>query len=160
MLPYCGRVLSTSLSGLSIQPTSPMKKSGKVSLVSANVACCSATFILVYDTHTPHTHHTLTQVERVSDKQKRFLHKSGIHIDQVCLYKPEDSSTLYQEMLTYKASQVSFHLISPHELHSDGSNWEYLEATFVTGVSSLHQLHCIIHVRTAAHQAMSKSCSL
>jgi len=29
-------------------------------------------------------------------------------------------------MLTYKASQVSFHLISPHELHSDDSDWEYL----------------------------------
>ena len=38
----------------------------------------------------------------------------------------EDSSTLYQEMLAYKASQVSFHLISPHELHSDDSDWEYL----------------------------------
>ena len=69
-------VLSTSLSGLSIQPTSTMKKSGKVSLVSANVACCSATFILVYTpTHTTHTTHTtyvhtgVHEVEHVSENQ-------------------------------------------------------------------------------------------
>ena len=127
-------VLSTSLSGLSIQPTSTMKKSGKVSLVSANVACCSATFILVHDTHTPthttHIHTGVREVERVSENQtlppqERDTHRPGLI---VCTCKPEDSSTLYQNMQNY---QASFHLISPHEFHSDDSNWESLGVTFV-----------------------------
>ena len=65
-------------------------------------------------------------MERVSDKKQHYLHKSGTKIIQVCLYTGEDSSLLYQEMLSYKAGQASLNIISPREIHSDDSDWEYV----------------------------------
>ena len=73
------------------------------------------------------TSHTgINEVDRVSDKKQHYLHKSGTKIIQVCLYTAEDSSLLYQEMLSYKAGQASLNVISPREIHSDDSDWEYV----------------------------------
>ena len=98
-------------------------------------------------THATHIHTDVCEVERVSENQTLF--RSEIHIDQVCLYKPEDSSTLHQEMLTYKASQVSFHLISPHELHSDDSDWEYLGCDIIPATQPLlYPMRILIELHT------------
>ena len=50
-------------------------------------------------------------VGRLSDKSHHFLHRSGVRVEQVCLYSNQNDSLLYQEMLTYKAGEASFDLI-------------------------------------------------
>ena len=66
------------------------------------------------------------EVERLSDKQTHYVHRSGAQIQQVCLYEVNDESVLYQEMLSYKASQASYFLISSRDFPDNDSDWEYL----------------------------------
>jgi hypothetical protein len=72
-------------------------------------------------------------VDRLSDKQYHYVHKSGLTIHQICLYTLSDESLLYQEMLAYKASHASYYLVSstdlPSEEEEDESDWEILAAT-------------------------------
>lgn len=46
-------------------------------------------------------------LERLSDKQLYYIHRMGARTDQSCLYNTSSDSALYQEMLSYKASQAS-----------------------------------------------------
>lgn len=46
-------------------------------------------------------------IERLSDKQMYYVHRMGARTDQACLYNELPESLLYQEMLSFKASQAS-----------------------------------------------------
>ena len=46
-------------------------------------------------------------VEKLSDKQLYYIHRMGARTDQACLYNTSPNSVLYQEMLSFKASQAS-----------------------------------------------------
>ena len=62
---------------------------------------------------------------RLSDKQPNYIHKMGVRTDQLCLYNTSPDSVLYQEMLSFKASQVtSSSVVAERELNEDDSDWE------------------------------------
>ena len=78
----------------------------------------------------------IREVDRLSDKQSYYIHKSGGTVVQTCLYDLNDDSLLYQEMLSYKASQASYHLVSNQEIPpDDDSDWEYLAGDYYDGGS-------------------------
>ena len=67
------------------------------------------------------------EVDRLSDKQLHFVHRMGVHTNQACLYNTSPDSLLYQEMLSFKASQA-FSVFTEQELEDDdGSDWEILQ---------------------------------
>jgi hypothetical protein len=67
------------------------------------------------------------EVDRLSDKQVHFVHRMGVHTSQSCLYNTSSDSLLYQEMLSFKASQA-FSVFAEQELDDDnGSDWEILQ---------------------------------
>ena len=69
----------------------------------------------------------LKEVDRLSDKQHHFIHRMGVHTNQSCLYNTSPDSLLYQEMLSFKASQA-FSVFTEQELEDDdGSDWEILQ---------------------------------
>lgn len=66
-------------------------------------------------------------MDRLSDKQLHFVHRMGVHTNQSCLYNTSPDSLLYQEMLSFKASQA-FSVVAEQELdEDDGSDWEILQ---------------------------------
>ena len=66
-------------------------------------------------------------VDRLSDKQLHFVHRLGVHTKQACLYSTSSESLLYQEMLSFKASQA-FSIGAEQELdEDDDSDWEILQ---------------------------------
>ena len=66
-------------------------------------------------------------MERLSDKQLHFVHRMGVHTNQSCLYNTSPDSLLYQEMLSFKASQA-FSVVADQELDNEGdSDWEILQ---------------------------------
>ena len=66
-------------------------------------------------------------VDRLSDKQLHFVHRLGVHTKQACLYSTSSDSLLYQEMLSFKASQA-FSVGAEQELdEDDDSDWEILQ---------------------------------
>ena len=72
-----------------------------------------------------HVHVGTKDVDRLSDKQLHYIHRMGVHTIQSCLYNTSPNSLLYQEMLSFKASQA-FSVVAEQELDDDDSDWEIL----------------------------------
>ena len=60
-----------------------------------------------------------------------FIHKMGLHLDQVCLYPNDENSQLFLKMLTHKASQAQYCMVQycdvPSYDHSPDNGWEVLD---------------------------------
>ena len=76
-------------------------------------------------------------MERLSDKQSYYVHRMGVRTDQSCLYNSSPDSLLYQEMLSFKASQASSNnVITEGGGLDDDSDWEILpEVNYYDGGS-------------------------
>lgn len=76
-------------------------------------------------------------MERLSDKHTDYIHRSGMSVEQICIYDLNDESLLYQEMLAYKASQASFHLVAGYDLPDSDSDWNKLTHDFTDASSDI-----------------------
>lgn len=65
------------------------------------------------------------EISRLSDKQAHYIRNQAYKTRQVCLYRPSPDSILYQEMLTFKATQSAPHTASELRALESDSDSEY-----------------------------------
>ncbi len=65
------------------------------------------------------------EVSRLSDKQVYYIRNQAYKMRQVCLYHSSPDSILYQEMLTFKATQTTPHTASQLQALDSDSDSEY-----------------------------------